>query len=94
MDNESPSTIDFEAHEKNLSAAIVSARSLDDIETWLKSQRGVKSVQLADYLLKPNSPRRDFIEEFSREDDSTIKNIVNIFDPGNQQFQFRKLRDN
>ncbi|MDD5320390.1 MAG: hypothetical protein PHD43_07210 [Methylococcales bacterium] len=41
MDNESPSTIDFEAVEKNLSAAIASARSLDDIETWLKSQRGI-----------------------------------------------------
>jgi hypothetical protein len=94
MDDESPSTIDFEALEKNLSAAIASARSLDEIEAWLKSQHGVKSVQLADYLLKSNPPQRDFIVEFSTEDGSTIKKIVNIFVPGNQQFQFRKLRDN
>lgn len=90
---ESLSTIDFEALEKTLATAIASARSLDEIAAWLKSQRCVKSVQLASYLLKSNPPQRDFIVEFRMEDGSTVKKIVNIFDLGDQQFQFHKMRD-
>jgi hypothetical protein len=90
---ESLSTGDFETFQKTLAAAVDSARSLDEIEAWLKSQQGVKSVQLADYLLKSNPPQRDFIVEFRMQDGSTVKKIVNIFDLGNQQFRFHKLRD-
>ena len=90
---ESLSTADFGAFQKLLAAAIASARSLDEIAAWLKSQQCLKSVQLADYLLKSNPPQRDFIVEFRMEDGSTVKKILNIFDLGNQQFKFRKLRD-
>lgn len=90
---ESLSTADFEAFQKTLAAAIAGACSLDEIEAWLKSQQGVKSVQLADYLLKSNPPQRDFIVEFRTQDGSTVKKIINIFDLGNQQFRFHKLRD-
>ena len=93
MSDESLPIVDFEALEKNLAAAISSARSLDEIEAGLKSQPGVISVQLADYLLKSNPPQRDFIVEFRTANNSTTKKIVNIFDLGNQQFQFHKLRD-
>lgn len=90
---ESLSTVDFEVLEKTLATAINSAQSLNEIEAWLKSQPCVKSVQLASYLLKSNPPQRDFIVEFSMQDDSTITKIVNIFDLGNHQFQFHNLRD-
>jgi len=90
---ESLSTLDFVALEKTLATAIDSAQSLHEIEAWLKSLRCVKSVQLADYLLKSNPPQRDFVMEFRMEDGSTVKKIVNIFDLGNQQFRFHKLRD-
>ena len=93
MCGESPSTVNFDALEKTLTTVIDSARSLDEIEAWLKSQRCVKLVHLADYLLKSNPPQRDFIMEFRMEDGSTVKKIVNIFDLGNQQFQFHELRD-
>lgn len=95
MRSESLSTVDFEALEleKRLATVIASARSLDEIEAWLKSQQCVKSVKLAGYLLKSNPPQRDFIVEFSMRDGSTVTKIVNIFDLGNQQFQFHKLRD-
>lgn len=93
MCGESLSTVDFEAPEKTLATVINSAQSLDEIEAWLKSRQCVKSVQLAGYLLKSNPPQRDFIIEFRMEDGSTVKKIVNIFDLGNQQFQFHKLRD-
>ena len=90
---ESRSTVDFEVLEETLATAIDSARSLDEIEAWLKSQQCVKSVQLADYVLKSNPPQRDFIVEFSMQDELTVTKIVNIFDLGNQQFRFHNLRD-
>jgi len=87
------SSADFVTLQETLAAAIASARSLDEIGAWLKSQQCVKSVQLADYLLKSNPPQRNFIVELKTVDGSTVKKIVNIFDLGNQQFQFHKLRD-
>ena len=93
MSNESLSTGDFEALEKALPAAIANAKSLDDIKAWLESQRGVKSVELANYLAKSNPPQRDFIVEFGAANDTTTRKVVNIFDLGNQQFKFHELRD-
>jgi hypothetical protein len=93
MCGESLSIVDFAALEKTLATVIDSARSLDEIEAWLKSQQYVKSVQLAGYLLKSNPPQRDFILEFRMEDGSTVKKVVNIFDLGSQQFQFHTLRN-
>jgi hypothetical protein len=87
------STVDFEVLGKTLASAIDSARSLGEIEAWLRSQQYVESVQLAGYLLKSNPPQRDLIVEFSTEDGSTIRKIVNIFDLGDQRFRFHKLRD-
>ena len=93
MGPESLSTVDLEAFQETLAAAIARARSLDEIEAWLKSQQCVESVQVAGYLLKSNPPQRDFIVEFKTVNGSTVKKIVNIFDLGNRQFQFHKLRD-
>ena len=87
------SPVDFKIFEKNTASAIDSAESLDEIEAWIRSQQGVKSVQLADYLMKSNPPQREFIVEFNMQDGSTVKKIVNIFDLGNRQFKFHELRD-
>lgn len=88
-----PQTIDFQAFEKKLTQIIGSARSLDEIEDWLRSQQGVKSVQLADYLMKSNPPQREFTIELSVQGGLTVKKIINIFDPGNGQFKLNELRD-
>lgn len=92
MSSESPFA-DFAAFEKALATMINSARSLDESEAWLKSQQGVKSVQLTDYFLKSNPPQRDIVVEFEMVDGPAVKKIVNIFDLGNQKFQFHKLRN-
>jgi hypothetical protein len=76
-----------------VATAVANARSLDEIKAWLAAQPFVVSVELADYLLKSNPPQRDFIVEFKTEDGSTMKSVVNIFDLGQQQFRFNKLRD-
>jgi hypothetical protein len=87
------STDDFEVFQRNLASVIASARSLDEIVSWLKSQPFVVSIELSDYLLKSNPPQREFIVEFKAASGSTVKKIVNIFDIGNQQFQFHKLHE-
>lgn len=87
------SPVDFEVFGKKAALLVDSAKSLDEIETWLRSQQGVKSVQLADYLMKSNPPQREFLVEFGMQDGSTVKKIINIFDLGNQQFKFHELRD-
>ena len=76
-----------------LATVIDSAQSLNEIKTWIESLRCVKSMQLANYLLKSNPPQREFIVEFKMEGDSAVKKIITIFDLGNKQFQFNKLRD-
>ncbi|PSB40552.1 hypothetical protein C7B80_33185 [Cyanosarcina cf. burmensis CCALA 770] len=93
MCNEPIATNNFEVLESRLASMIDNARSLDEIELALKSQRYIKSVRLADYLLKSNPPQRDFIVSFSMQDGSTVIKIVNIYDLGNQKFQFHKLRN-
>jgi hypothetical protein len=87
------SIVEYEAFEKTLATVINSARSLAEIEAWLKSQQCVKSVHLGNYLIKSNPPQRDFIVELSMENGLTVKKIVNLFDLDNQRFQFHKLRD-
>lgn len=93
MGTESQATVDFEAFEKALAAAVDGARSLEEIEAWLTSQPAAVSVRLADYLLKSNPPQRDFVVEFRTADDSTVTKVVNVFDLGDQRFRFHKLRD-
>jgi hypothetical protein len=90
---ESLSAVDLEALKERLAISIRGARSLTEIEAWLKAQPCVQSVELTDYLLKSNPPQRDFIVSFKTADGSTIKKIVNVFALANQQFQFHKLRD-
>lgn len=86
------STVDFKAFEEKIASIIDSAVSLDEIEAWLRSQQGVKSVKLSDYLMKSYPPQREFLVEFSMQDGSTVRKVVNIFDLGNQKFKFNELR--
>jgi hypothetical protein len=93
LSGELSASADFTALEKTLARTIDRAQSLTEIEGWLKSQPGVQSVQLADYLLKSNPPQREFIVEFKTVDSATVTKIVNIFDLGDQRFRFHTIRD-
>jgi hypothetical protein len=93
MRDDSLSIGEFEAFKKTLAIVIERAKSLDEIEAWLKSHKYVKSVQLADYLLKSSPPQRDFIVEFRMQNGSIVTKVVNIYDLDNQKLQFHKLRD-
>jgi hypothetical protein len=85
--------LDLEVFQQNLAAVVDSARSLDEIQAWLNSQQSIESVRLGDYLLKSNPPQRDLIVQFKAVDGSIVNKVATIFDLGNQQFRFNKLRD-
>lgn len=69
------------------------AHSLAEIEAWIKAQPCVRSVEIADYLLKSNPPQRDFIIECADEEGATVRKILNVFVLGGQKFQFNGVRD-
>jgi hypothetical protein len=50
-------------------------------------------VKLADYLLKSNPPKRDFIVEFEIAKGATITLVGNVIDQGTQRFQLNRLRE-
>lgn len=83
----------LENFERSLANAVDSARSLEQIDSWLKSQQFVRSVHQTDYLLKSNPPQRDIIIELEMADGSTSRKVVNVFSLGDEQFRFHQLRD-
>jgi hypothetical protein len=90
---ESPFTVDVEVDEQTLAPTVDGARSIDEIDGWLRSQRSVVSVRLADYVLESNPVQRELFVEFRLQDGSTLTKIVNIFDLGQGKFQLHELRD-
>jgi hypothetical protein len=69
------------------------ARSLDEIEAWIRAQPGVTSVALGEYLLKSNPPQRDFLVECARKDGSRVRKVLNVYVLGGDKFQFNGMRD-
>ena len=93
MDLKLPSTADFARVESALAAVISEARSLGQIESWLRTQPSVGSVRLESYLAKSHPPQRDFTVEFRAQDGSTAVKVISVFDLGDGRFRFRALRD-
>lgn len=90
---QSEAAVVLETFQEEVAEAIKAMPSLDAITAWLTSQQRVKSVRLADYLLKSNPPQRDFIVEFEVAEGATITLVVNVLDQGNKQFQLHRLRE-
>lgn len=88
-----PGEDDIEAIEKALPGIANGAHSLDEIETWIRAQPRVRSVRLADYLLKSNPPQRDFVIEYATSDGGTAKRILNVRVLSDRKFEFSGMRD-
>jgi hypothetical protein len=93
MSGGAPSNDDIAELERALPGVANGARSLDEIEAWIRAQPCVRSVELADYLLKSNPPQRDFIIECGTEGGATVKKILNIYVLSGRRFQFNSVRD-
>jgi len=93
MSGGAPSNDDMVELERALPGVADGARSLDEIEAWIRAQPCVRSVELADYLLKSNPPQRDFIIECVTKGGGTVRKILNIYALSGQKFQFNSVRD-
>lgn len=87
-----PSEDEIAEFEKALPGVAGSARSLDEIEAWIRAQPCVRRVELAAHILKSNPPQRDFIVECGTKD-GTVRKVLNIFVLSGEKFQFNGMRD-
>jgi hypothetical protein len=76
-----------------LANIIARARSLSDIETWLREQPFIASVTVADYLLKSNPPQREIFLEIKMTSGGTEKRILRILELDPARFQFHIMRE-
>jgi hypothetical protein len=88
-----PSEDDIAEFEKALPGVAGNARSLDEIEAWIRAQPCVRSVELAAHILKSNPPQRDFIIECGTKDGATVRKVLNVFVLSGEKFQFSGMRD-
>jgi hypothetical protein len=79
--------------ERNLAEVVGSARTIGEIEVWIRAQSIAKAVRLEDYYLKSNPPQREFVVQFKAKGGETVTKVVNVFDLGNERFQFHEVRD-
>jgi len=93
MSDSTPSNDPIGELAKALAGVADNAHSLDEIAAWLRSQPGVTSVELGDYLLKSNPPQRDFLVECTRKDGSSVRKVLNIYVLAGEKFQFNCVRD-
>ena len=93
MSDSTPSNDAIGELAKALPGVANTARSLDEIEAWLRAQPGVTSVELGDYLLKSNPPQRDFLVECTTKDGSRVRKVLNVYVLSGDRFQFNCVRD-
>jgi hypothetical protein len=84
---------DFNEIEKTLPGIVEQISSLEELDTWLKSQECIQSVTLQDFLIKTNPPQRKFIVEFKSSKGSTLTKVINIFVWGDGRLEFNNLHD-
>jgi hypothetical protein len=84
---------DFSEVEKVLPIVVEQASSLEELDTWLKSQDCIQSVRLEDFLIKTNPPQREFVVEFRNNRNSMITKVIDVFVLTNGRFSLSELRD-
>ena len=83
----------LEDFERRLVEVVGSVRTIEEIETWIRSQSTAKAVRLEDYLLKSNPPQREFVVQFEAKNGAAVTKVVNVFDLGDEGFRFHEMRD-
>lgn len=81
--------LDFEIE---MNSVVQNAKSLEEIETWLRSRPDITSVELANYQLKSNPPQNEFMLTTEMSGNLTETIAVNIFNDGEGQFRLNKIR--
>jgi hypothetical protein len=88
MSDSTISVKELEVIIRSLGDVLRSAGSLEDFENWLKSQRGVKSVGTAEWLIKTEPPKKEVSVVFRMDDGSTTTSVIDVILYPDQTFGF------
>ena len=72
------STKGLETFAKTVSDVLPRIDSLENLESWLKSQPCVAAVSTADYLIKTEPPRKEVSVTFKMDDGSTVEKVIDV----------------
>lgn len=84
---------DFNEIEKMLPTVVEQVSSLEELDSWLKSQEGVQSVRLENFLMKSNPPQQEFRVEFKSKNGSTITKLIDVFVLPNGRLRLSAVRN-
>jgi hypothetical protein len=93
MNRDTISEDDFDEFEKTLFRVVEKASSLEELSTWLKSQKYVVSTKLQDYLIKTNPPLKEFNVDFKMNDGSIQSKVIDVFILGVHTYKLKGLHD-
>jgi hypothetical protein len=71
-------TLDQDAFSEKLRVVISQMDSVEKVIHWLRSQPGVDSADLSDYLIKTHPPQKEVKITFRNEDGTTYSRILDI----------------
>ncbi len=87
------SEIELKKFETATTEAIHNVNSLDELASWLQSQRCVDFVRLEEYVIKTFPPRREFTIGMRMEGGIIREKVLAIVILDDDQFEFREMRE-
>jgi hypothetical protein len=83
----------FEKFETSIAETVSNSNSLDDLESWLQSQRCIDFVRLEEYVIKTFPPRREFTIGIRMEGGTIREKVLTIVILEDDQFEFHEMRE-
>jgi hypothetical protein len=93
MSDSTISAKELEVIIKTLDNVLRRASSLEDFESWLRSQPGVMSVGTADWLIKTEPPQKEVSVVFKMDDGSTFTSVIDVILYPDQTFGFAGVHE-
>lgn len=79
--------------ETSLAEIVKNANSLDELESWLQSQRCIEFVRLEAYVIKTFPPRREFTVGLRMKGGTIREEALTIVILEDDQFELHEMRE-
>ncbi len=83
----------FEKFETSIAETISDSNSLDELESWLQSQRCIDFVRREEYVIKTFPPRREFTIGIRMEGGTIREKVLTIVILEDDQFEYHNMRE-
>lgn len=84
---------DFGFSSDKISDLLNEMRSIDEFASWLRSQPGVTSVLIADYLIKTEPPQQEVVVRFLAADGTVVTKVIDVVLNPNGTLEFGGLHN-